>query len=182
MVKSYRKNPVTVKALQWTGTNVQEVWDWIGADNFYGPLPVGDDLYPAGTRGRLYVAANDAWLDLEPSEWIIQDKLGYYPCKDSVFKESYGPQGSPNIGEQLKRIADALEQKPATMNVKVVNPKDELYIQKTDSMLMRIAEAEPKQVHEVSSLGMIHGLDNLIDKHDPETPANNEKWTGLQES
>ena len=97
MVSSYRKNPVSIRALQWNGFNVQEVWDWIGADNFYGPLPVGDPLAPNGRPARLYVAANDAWLDLEPGEWIIQDKLGYYPCKDSQFKEIYSANPNPEL-------------------------------------------------------------------------------------
>lgn len=63
------------------------------------------------------------------------------------------------IASQLIRIADALE----------LRNKHEGYT---------IGGVQSHQQN--SSLGMIHGLDNLIDKHDPETPKNNEKWTGLE--
>lgn len=89
MARSFTKRPVTIEAMQWTGNNVQDLWEWVGADNLYGPLPVGDPLSPDGSPARLYVAANDAWLDLDVGEWIIRDRLGFYPCKAEMFRASY---------------------------------------------------------------------------------------------
>jgi hypothetical protein len=104
--KRYVKRPVVIEAMQWTGSNIHELWDWIGADNLYGPVPLADDAdhnqdYHAEdvefTPAKLYVAANDAWLDLEIGEWILKDKLGFYPCKDSVFVETYAPDDGSGI-------------------------------------------------------------------------------------
>jgi hypothetical protein len=79
----YRKRPVVVDAMQWTDDNIQELWDWANAEVIYGPT----ESNPL----RLYVAANDAWLDLEIGEWIIRDSRGYYPCKVDVFEVTYEP-------------------------------------------------------------------------------------------
>ena len=63
------------------------------------------------------------------------------------------------ISQDLRRIADALE----------LRNKHEGYTR--EGTVNR---------QQNSSLGMIHGLENLIDKHDPTTPKNDEKWTGLE--
>ena len=91
---TYTSIPTDVEAIQWTGENIHQLWDWITAEFLCGPI--GDNemdgrSYPA----KLYVAANDAWLDLEVGEWIIQDKLGFYPCKDSVFRAKYRRKATP---------------------------------------------------------------------------------------
>lgn len=92
--KRYVKRPVVIEALQWTG-NVDEIWDWTTAAYFYGPIPE-EDGRPA-TPAKLYVAANDAWLELEMGEWIIKDELGFYPCKDSMFLKTYAPDDGSGI-------------------------------------------------------------------------------------
>lgn len=97
--KRYVKQPVVIEAMQWTGDNIQELWDWVGAGNLYGPVPEEHDgeMTRAATPAKLWVAANGAWLDLEIGEWIIRDKLGFYPCKDSVFAENYAPEDGSGI-------------------------------------------------------------------------------------
>lgn len=77
----FRKKPVVVEAMPWTGNNIDQLWDWAGADNIYGPT-VANPL-------RLYVAANQAWLDLEVGEWILRDSAGFYPCKAEIFAATY---------------------------------------------------------------------------------------------
>jgi hypothetical protein len=39
----------------------------------------------------LYVKANDSWVPIEISEWIVRDSLGLYPIKDEIFRETYRP-------------------------------------------------------------------------------------------
>jgi hypothetical protein len=92
--KRYIKQPVVIEAMQWTG-NVDEVWDWVTAAYFYGPIPA--EGRRAATPARLYVAANNAWLDIEIGEWILKDDLGFYPCKDSMFLKNYAPDDGSGI-------------------------------------------------------------------------------------
>ncbi len=79
----YRKRPIVIEAMQWTGDNLEGLWAWAGADVIYGPT----EFNPL----RLYVAANDAWLNLEVGEWILRDSLGFYPCKAEIFAATYEP-------------------------------------------------------------------------------------------
>lgn len=103
----YTKKPVTIEAMQWTGTldSYLDVAEWVvDGIRWEGARSTSDFIdektgeittIPLGTtlpnRVKLYVAANDEWLTLEPGEWIIKDKLGYYPCKNEVFTETYRP-------------------------------------------------------------------------------------------
>lgn len=75
----YRKRPVIIDANQWTGVNGELLVAWMGEDNIYFDFD--------GTA--IYVAANDAWLNIEVGEWVIKDSLGFYPCKDEKFHETY---------------------------------------------------------------------------------------------
>ena len=108
MAKKYRKLPVVIEAQQWTGDNIIALWDWVTAAFLYGPCPAepafgpddegrGCPAQPA-SPARLYVSANDAWLDLEVGEWIIKDQLGFYPCKAEVFDTTY--ERAPFSGEE----------------------------------------------------------------------------------
>lgn len=87
MSQQYRKKPVVIEAKQWTGENIHDLWGWAGAGSVYGPVPA-ENGRPAAPA-RLYVAANDAWLDLEVGEWIIRDARGLYPCKPEIFEATY---------------------------------------------------------------------------------------------
>lgn len=102
----YVKRPVEIMAMQWTGENYQDVLKWVGwmqnmdgdvrsprfaapdaryEDDVDGP---GELIHDDGLA-RLWVEANHAWLPIEVGEWILQDRLGFYPCKDPIFQENY---------------------------------------------------------------------------------------------
>ena len=84
MSLTYRKRPVVVEAIRWTGENLHALLDWAGADVVTGPTPdLGHPLL------RLYVAANDATLTLQVGEWVIKDASGFYPCNADRFAETY---------------------------------------------------------------------------------------------
>ena len=80
----FRKRPVVIEAIQWTGENWAEVYDFI-----YGPgqQPTGhscspDDLLTIKTlEGDMTASIND---------WIIRGVAGeFYPVKDSIFQLTY---------------------------------------------------------------------------------------------
>lgn len=90
----YRKRPVVIEAFQWDGgDNTEELLEWTVEQ---GATP-DDPVIQVDRLGeyrnvhfiKLYVAANDEWLEIEPNEWVIKDKLGFYPCKDEIFQENY---------------------------------------------------------------------------------------------
>lgn len=89
----YRKKPVEVEAILWAGpgwgTGAVIAFCGTHRDSDGGELanfvPLG---YPEPT---LWVAANNAYVPLQPPEWIIRDSLGLYPCKPAIFDQTYEP-------------------------------------------------------------------------------------------
>lgn len=97
--RTYRKRPVEVDAMQWTGSNAAALARWvIGPTALVDGFTVEPDPRPEddGTEftGLLWVAANRQWLPIETSEWVLRDGRGFYPCKAEVFAETYEPAGS----------------------------------------------------------------------------------------
>jgi hypothetical protein len=89
-VQRYRKKPVEVEAMQWTGTNETDIQAWTGRGGFHELDFEDRGDNPAATAG-LYVAANSVWVTLEPGEWVLKDRRGFYPCQPDVFEETYEP-------------------------------------------------------------------------------------------
>jgi hypothetical protein len=82
----FSTKPVEIEAIQWRGDNESEIWAWMSGDDVHGCSNFVTTMYG---RGQLYVAANDAWLNLKIDEWIIRDGHGFYPCKPDVFSAKY---------------------------------------------------------------------------------------------
>ena len=133
-VAEYRKKPIVIKAAQWTGDNILDLWEWVGAGSLMGPLPVGDALEPEGRAAHLFVAANNSWLPLEVGEWIIQDSLGFYPCKAEMFATTY---------ERVERVvADVSYTRPTTIVTAVTRSLRGHQLTRTDAdQIIRTVES-----------------------------------------
>lgn len=90
------KKPVEVWAIQFDGKNFEAVHAFVGNRYIEGQQtrafnPIGTYLTgdPSVTPAELWVEANQSVLPIEVGEWIIRDKLGFYPCKDSTFTDTY---------------------------------------------------------------------------------------------
>lgn len=41
---NFREKPhQEIQAMQWTGVNIEEIWEWLGADKVYGPTEKNPD-------------------------------------------------------------------------------------------------------------------------------------------
>jgi hypothetical protein len=103
----YRKRPVEVEAVQWTGYNITEVLAFADT-NFQPPVrPQDEDGKPTSgvLPAKLWVAANKSWLPLVVSEWIMKDAAGFYPCKNEIFEVTYdGPiEGSTEVPDAVEQ-------------------------------------------------------------------------------
>lgn len=90
----FRKRPVEVEAMQWTGDNAAAMRAFTGVHK----TESGGEHLVFTTQsgyGELFVAANGAWLPLEIGEWVLHDTRGFYPCKPDIFAETYGPDTKP---------------------------------------------------------------------------------------
>ena len=79
-MSKYRKKPVVIEAVQFTGLNFDEIEKFVGGD--YGKNEKGEGVI-ATLEGPLHVSTND---------WIIKGVKGeFYPCKPDIFAATYEP-------------------------------------------------------------------------------------------
>lgn len=77
----YRKKPVVIEAVQWTGDNFDVIHAWSGARH-HGALNVL----------IIYIDTLEGTMHAEKDDWIIKGVQGeFYPCKPDIFEETYEP-------------------------------------------------------------------------------------------
>lgn len=102
----YRKRPVVVDAMQWTGLNLEEVKEFVGEALTYDIL---DTAWEVG-KGRPHVFMKIKTLegDMEVSEkdFIIKGVNGeFYPCKPDISQKTYMPESTED--KPIGRLIDA---------------------------------------------------------------------------
>lgn len=74
----YRKKPVVIEAVQWSGSNWHQVLEFADRDNIY---TTGSDVFVRTLEGDLRAS---------PEDWIIKGIWGeFYPCKPDIFEATY---------------------------------------------------------------------------------------------
>ncbi len=84
----YRKKPVVIEAIQFDGTNVDEIKAIVGGSCsvHYAPLTNEKVLSISTLEGAMTVSLND---------WVIKGVKGeFYPCKPDIFEASYDQEVS----------------------------------------------------------------------------------------
>ena len=85
----FRKKPVVIEAVQWTGNNLKEVIDFSGLHESakkwsweeYEKVVAEDGLKIFTLEGKMNADVND---------WIIKGVKGeFYPCKPEIFEATY---------------------------------------------------------------------------------------------
>jgi hypothetical protein len=91
----YRKKPVVIEAVRWTGGNVVEVMDFVAVDDRW---KAGiDDGYVGGpgightpALGTLDIPTLEGTMSAQAGDWIIRGVKGeLYPCKPDIFDATY---------------------------------------------------------------------------------------------
>jgi hypothetical protein len=82
----YRKKPVVIDAIQWTGQNTYDVFQ------FCKDLPVVVETNHGTEFGWLIIPTLEGKHYARPSDWIIKGVKGeFYPCKPDIFEATYDP-------------------------------------------------------------------------------------------
>lgn len=92
----YQKKPVIIKAIQWTGKNHRELFDFLtnyekvnefmynSGDNFY--------IDHSKVEGGLVIKTLEGEHIASIGDFIIRGVKGeFYPCKPDIFMETYEP-------------------------------------------------------------------------------------------
>jgi len=91
MIKKYRKKPVEIEALQWTGENRDEIVEFCKdlVTNYPESSNIGfghdrDDI------SSFYIKTLEGIHEAKPGDWIIKGVKGeFYPCKSDIFEMTY---------------------------------------------------------------------------------------------
>ena len=80
----YRKKPVVIQAVQWTGENLDEICA-MAADQV---IETSDGV--GGSRKQLNIRTLEGLMRASEGDYIIKGVKGeIYPCKPDIFKETY---------------------------------------------------------------------------------------------
>ena len=90
MVNRYRTKPCEIEAIQWNGTNLEEIKDFVGNSLIFD---ICDIAWEVG-RGRPFVFMKIRTLegDMQANvgDYIFKGLRGeFYPCKPDVFEKKY---------------------------------------------------------------------------------------------
>jgi hypothetical protein len=80
----YRKKPVIIEAMQWTGSNEAEVSAFCPAAYWDGELPINEE------NGILIIKTLEGQVVASFGDYIIKGVKGeFYPCKPDIFALTY---------------------------------------------------------------------------------------------
>ena len=77
----YRKKPVIIEAIQWTGKNTSAVRRF---------CPVAVKIFDGRKIAYLLIPTLEGDHQASKKDWIIKGVAGeFYPCKPDIFKQTY---------------------------------------------------------------------------------------------
>lgn len=78
-MKKYRKKPVVIEAIQFTGGNAEEVFK-----------DVPEEFACEDVNGNILIFNDHGEVTARPGDYIVRGiKGGYYPCQPDIFEETY---------------------------------------------------------------------------------------------
>lgn len=78
-IRAYKKKPVTIHALQWTGDNLEEIREF-----------VGESLEVFFFKNTIGIKTLEGTMAATAGSYIIRGVRGeFYPCQPDIFEETY---------------------------------------------------------------------------------------------
>lgn len=88
-VIQYRKKPVVIEAIEWTGSNFDQCMRFMG-DNGGHKLAYEDAEEAAKKSGSLFIRTLEGVMTAKKGDFIIKGVNGeFYPCKPDIFAKTY---------------------------------------------------------------------------------------------
>lgn len=86
----YRKKPVIIEAVQWTGLNLEEIKSFVGESLEY---EIYDAAWRAGAGAPMMdinIKTLEGKMQVSKDDYIIKGIQGeFYPCKPDIFEATY---------------------------------------------------------------------------------------------
>lgn len=94
-IEQYRKKPVTIEAVQWTGSNLREVITFTDGPPDTRTQHAGmmwENYEDLVRRDGLKIFTLEGAMLASPGDWIVKGVKGeFYPCKPDIFAATYEP-------------------------------------------------------------------------------------------
>lgn len=91
----YRKRPVVIDAIQFTGSNVAVIAEEFGLE------------WELGTGDRLIIETLEGDMTCQAGDWVIKGVAGEcYPCRADIFEATYEPVDFPEPGERRLNLLE----------------------------------------------------------------------------
>lgn len=82
MVKKYVKRPIAIEAIQWTGENRREIFDFCSLSYINVDFET--------TEPKLVIQTLEGPMNAKIGDYIIKGVHGeFYPCKEEIFHKTY---------------------------------------------------------------------------------------------
>lgn len=91
-MKKYRKKPVVIEAVQWTGQNHREMNDFLGGkpDEYMAAYGNNFRIDHNKVEGGLIIITLEGEHIATINDYIIKGVKGeFYPCKPDIFEQTY---------------------------------------------------------------------------------------------
>lgn len=87
----FRKKPVEIEAMRWTGDNTRDITLWVDPKLAPFAMPAGWWLHQGQDRTfSLVIPTLEGDHRASIGDWIIRGVKGeYYPCKPDIFAATY---------------------------------------------------------------------------------------------
>jgi len=80
----FRKKPIVIEAVQWTGNNTVEI------ETFVGQKLTKQMDFKNEKIAVLWIPTLESPHEATPGDWIIKGiKKEFYPCKPDIFEQTY---------------------------------------------------------------------------------------------
>ena len=95
-MSKYRKKPVVVEAIQWTGENLLEICNFTGK--------CGGELIK---NGEMYIDTLEGVHHASVGDFIIKGVHGeFYPCKPDIFGKTYNAEYPQTNADRIRAMSD----------------------------------------------------------------------------
>lgn len=95
-MSKYRKKPVVVEAIQWTGENLLEICNFTGKCG--GELIKNGEMYIDTLEGVHHASVGDFIIKGVHSE--------FYPCKPDIFGKTYNAEYPQTNADRIRAMSD----------------------------------------------------------------------------
>lgn len=90
--RQFRKRPVVVSAIQWTGANEAEIAAFTGGNFMAVDGEDRENSDDPDNTAAVLDSRHSSWIGMGTGDWVVRGPRGeFYAIKDDVLAETYEP-------------------------------------------------------------------------------------------